>query len=430
MKKKSKGIIIGVIIALVLALIVGIVLIIRNANHAYRFVEVEDFDGKVKVTRDDDQVEVFEGLRLQPSDKVATKEDSSIELLVDTDKHIYAEENTTLVIEATGDEEEGKVLVKLKEGNALFEIENKLNDESTFEVKSPNATISVRGTIFRVEYMEDIRTTRLTVIEGIVHVEPSNDDLDTLEAYAGDVVYITDDSIDLEEPEEEDTSENDVEEETDVAVVEEEEPEEIVEEELEEVLIVGEIAIEELDTVFGSQVNEAQLAFLMDCICSEALNNRSDYTSRFGYKLASTNFRTKVNPNNEVIELISQGTGTNEKYYYYNLGQAEYLCKIFGGSSLAETFPDRIEDNLYKAILRTDVTEDQAPTNTTIGRIYVDEEGFVYVEGKQHVKSNSGPDDYGRLEWDEYATAVMEKDEYGEYVLTKVEKKSLEQLGY
>lgn len=45
--------------------------------------------------------------------------------------------------------------IELKYGTSLIEIENKLEDGSTFEVETPNASLSVRGTTFEARYGEN-----------------------------------------------------------------------------------------------------------------------------------------------------------------------------------------------------------------------------------------------------------------------------------
>lgn len=90
------------------------------------------------------------------------------ELLVDSDKHIGASENTCFTVDASGSEEAGKVTINLEYGKALFTIDNKLPDDSKFEVSTPNTLLSVRGTTFEVTYDVENEKTVVKVIEGTV----------------------------------------------------------------------------------------------------------------------------------------------------------------------------------------------------------------------------------------------------------------------
>ncbi len=191
MEKKSKKlpIVIGVITVLVVIVVV-VVVIVLNSGH--RVIKIESFSGDVELERGSDEEDVFEGMKLKSEDKVTTGEASLVELLVDEDKHIVAEENTCFTIVASGDEKEGKLKIELEYGTSLVDIENKLSDDSDVEVETPNATLSVRGTTFEVGYTEDENTTVVEVTSGAVEVETEG----TSEMVdAGNMAIIVDDVI-------------------------------------------------------------------------------------------------------------------------------------------------------------------------------------------------------------------------------------------
>lgn len=168
--KGGKIVLIVVIVAVLIAAAVGATILIINANNTYRFVKVEDYDGKVKLKRNGKDTKITEGTMLIPDDTVTTKSEAFVELLVDTDKHVIADENTVFTINATGDEDEGKVTIKLKEGTVTCDIEHKLDKNSKFEVKTSNASFSVRGTTFTVEYDKDMEESHISVEDGTVWV--------------------------------------------------------------------------------------------------------------------------------------------------------------------------------------------------------------------------------------------------------------------
>lgn len=155
----------------------------------YRLVKVESYEGEVSVARDDEDVEVFEGMKLVSEDVVTVGEASSLELVVDSDKHLLAEENTSFELVATGSASSGSVKINIINGSALIEIENKLNDDSTFSVTTPNAAFSVRGTQFQVSYNKDKDTTIIVVMDGVVAAEYEGDiPSENIEAGEGRVV--------------------------------------------------------------------------------------------------------------------------------------------------------------------------------------------------------------------------------------------------
>lgn len=189
---KKKAVIIAVSCVAVIAIVVAIIFIVKG-KAGYRQVKVDDVKGDVLVVRDKgDEVDAFEGMKLVSKDEVQVDEDSSIVLLVDDDKHIAAEENTKFVIVATGSARKGEVNIELLEGDALFTIDNKLPDNSTFEVSTPNATFCVRGTEFEVSYDAENDITTLEVFDGVVKVKYEGD-FDTENVEAGENRVITED---------------------------------------------------------------------------------------------------------------------------------------------------------------------------------------------------------------------------------------------
>lgn len=198
--KDAKKIIIASVAGVVgIAVVVAIItVVIMLMSKEYRLVKVETFDGSVTVERasEKDVMDVFEGMNLISKDVVTVGNASGLEILVDTDKHLYAEENTVFGLTATGDENSGKIKIDIMDGSALFEIENKLNSDSSFSVATPNAVFSVRGTEFRVDYDEETGESQLLVYKGVVAVD-YEDGRASEEVNAGEGRLITADDIEI-----------------------------------------------------------------------------------------------------------------------------------------------------------------------------------------------------------------------------------------
>lgn len=158
----------------------------------FRSVKVEDWDGKVELERNGKDKELFEGLKLVTNDLVTTGAEGNLLLLIDTDKELVASENTRFTIKATGITDNGKVTIKLEYGSALATIDKKLSEHSEFEIRTPNATCSVRGTTFNVAYDQSASKTRVDVTAGVVHVEAGQNSLDL---NAGESAEVVDDNI-------------------------------------------------------------------------------------------------------------------------------------------------------------------------------------------------------------------------------------------
>lgn len=195
MKKTKKLILLIIVIVALVATVVAILFatgVLGNKDEEYRVVSVESYEGEVKLERNAKEQDMFQGMNLRSEDRVSTGEAASMLLLADSDKYILAEENTCFTLVATGNENNGKISIDLEYGTALITIENKLADGSEFEVDTPNATMSVRGTIFEVTYNEETGETLLTVEEGCVEVV---NDIMTKLINAGESVVITDEEI-------------------------------------------------------------------------------------------------------------------------------------------------------------------------------------------------------------------------------------------
>lgn len=191
--------IIGIIIAILLVVlfIVAITVILNKkksdsrSENDYRVIKLESYEGQLSLERNGKDNEIFEGMKLKSKDTVTTGEDSMAVLLLDSDKHIGAKENTSFNIIAKGNEDDGKVSIELVYGEALFTIDNKLPEDSTFEVNTPNASLSVRGTEFITKYDNENHETYVEVISGLVWI--SNGEYEII-LEAGQYGLITDDN--------------------------------------------------------------------------------------------------------------------------------------------------------------------------------------------------------------------------------------------
>ena len=168
----AAGVVVVVIIA-ALAIIMGN----RDNGKAYRVIKVDAFEGTVNLIRNDDDKNVFEGMKLKSKDRITTGKESHVMLLADSDKHILARENTCFSIKSQGTEFNGKIEIKLEYGSTYYDIESRLSSDSEFKVKTPNATASVRGTKFEVIYYPEKIETHVNVIEGKVEVTSDTEEM-------------------------------------------------------------------------------------------------------------------------------------------------------------------------------------------------------------------------------------------------------------
>ena len=159
-----------VTVCVVAAVAVGIII----TNSGYRTIVVDELNGITNIINNSKNSEAFVGQHLKSGDDVTVTAGSDLTLVVDSDKHLFAEENSHFWIEAKGKEGNTKTDIHIDEGSNLYRIDQKLNDAEEFNVDTPNSTMSVRGTVFRVSVTTDAIGeiyTLIEVFEGEVFVE-------------------------------------------------------------------------------------------------------------------------------------------------------------------------------------------------------------------------------------------------------------------
>lgn len=187
-KRKKWNIIVPIIIVAVGCVIALLIVLLTRKENLYRLIKVNGYEGSVIVEREGEEaLTVFEGLQLISEDMVSVEEKAFLELLADSDKHIGAEENTGFVLHAEGDSENGRIAIDLLYGKALFTIDSALSEGDSFEVTTPNVTLSVRGTSFSVAYDPVTGETTVEVLDGTVWATYNGM---TEELHAGDIRII------------------------------------------------------------------------------------------------------------------------------------------------------------------------------------------------------------------------------------------------
>lgn len=158
MKSKLKFIIPIVSVFAVAGIVLAIVLINKSgSSDAYRVIKVVEATGNVLISRSSaGDITAYSGMALQSGDNIHVDGNSSLILMMDSDKMAYVEQNTTFSLIAEGTAKNSKTVIDLTEGAVTCEIIEKLSDGSSYEVSTPNSTMAVRGTGFRTEVEEPL----------------------------------------------------------------------------------------------------------------------------------------------------------------------------------------------------------------------------------------------------------------------------------
>ncbi|MBO5609881.1 MAG: FecR domain-containing protein [Eubacterium sp.] len=168
--KSKKRLIIIVSLLVVIAAAVAVVLIVMNKKDEYRLLKVFEVEGTANVARDGKgDIAPYVNMVLESGDKVSL-DTGKLSILADDDKYIYLEEQTEILLKASGNASDSKTKIEVLKGSITNDIQNKLSEDSTYEVNTPNSTMSVRGTVFFVMTYEvdGVKYTRVCVFDGQV----------------------------------------------------------------------------------------------------------------------------------------------------------------------------------------------------------------------------------------------------------------------
>ena len=147
-----------------------------SAAETARTVVVQETNGTtVVLDAKKASTNAYKGMHLVAGNDVTVQKISDLTMLFDMDKYMYAEESTHFWLsKASGSQEKSKTVIYLDEGATLNRIVNPLENGAVYQVDTPNSTMAVRGTVFRVEVREGKDGkfyTYLAVLNGAVKVE-------------------------------------------------------------------------------------------------------------------------------------------------------------------------------------------------------------------------------------------------------------------
>ena len=168
--KKWIWITLGIVAAIAIA--AAVILIFVVGRNDYRSIKVFEIGGDARVERGADTLDAFKDMSLSSGDVLEVHDDSFVRLKLDDDKYVYLEAGTRIELYATGTEKDSKTRVFVSRGSMMTEVRKKLSARSSYDIVTPNTTMSIRGTKTLTEVTEDAATgdikTNSAVYEGKV----------------------------------------------------------------------------------------------------------------------------------------------------------------------------------------------------------------------------------------------------------------------
>ncbi|MDR1508820.1 MAG: FecR domain-containing protein [Synergistaceae bacterium] len=141
-----------------------------------RAAVIDDFAGEVRAVQSDDEFPAFKGLALLRSDSVGTGAESWSSLELDEGQFVMVQENSNVRIALLTDRAKNAKNTELfvSGGKVWASVSRVLADDESFEVRTPTCAMSVRGTVFSVEYASG--GARLGVFSGTVEMRARDAD--------------------------------------------------------------------------------------------------------------------------------------------------------------------------------------------------------------------------------------------------------------
>lgn len=178
LSENLKLIMIGVI-SILMVLAGAIVLSLYFGGDVARQLIVTDISGTAFISRDSKRLNANKKFALKSGDIITTDENSFVRISVDRDKFVWIEPESTVYIYFTDVDSKGDISVNLTRGAVICRLNNKLKKNATFSLKTPNSSVSVKGTAFRAEFdyvkeymgYKDVMITQVQNFDGTVALQ-------------------------------------------------------------------------------------------------------------------------------------------------------------------------------------------------------------------------------------------------------------------
>ncbi|MCH5341259.1 MAG: FecR domain-containing protein [Acetatifactor sp.] len=150
-EKKRLYIAAAVAAAAVVVIVLVTVLVLGGREETYRSIRIVELEGSVTIDRESvGSLNASVNMNLVSGDHVSTSAGAYVVLRLDEDKYVMLGEQGAMKVETDGDASKGRTAIHLEAGSVLSEIQKPLGQNATYEIVTPSATMSVRGTVFEV----------------------------------------------------------------------------------------------------------------------------------------------------------------------------------------------------------------------------------------------------------------------------------------
>lgn len=165
---------IAILVTVVVVAAAAIIYMVTK-EETYRTISIEELTGTTLVCAEGKEASnAYAGMHLYSGDDVSVQKESDMTMVLDMDKYVYAEPETHFWLECAGSADESQTIIRMDAGSILNRIKDNLNEGEVYQVDTPNSTMAVRGTVFRVTVYrgeDGLVYTLVEVLEGKVQID-------------------------------------------------------------------------------------------------------------------------------------------------------------------------------------------------------------------------------------------------------------------
>jgi len=149
-KRKLNIIFVILSTCIIIGISIVIILSLKNNVKHERNIEVINYSGNIKLIRDDEEITVDNNTKIKNNDNIITNEESYLTIKFDSDKYLYVDFNTNIIIN-TNKNNSSETKIVLNEGYIVSEIQKDLGTDY-FKIYTPNCITCLNKSVFGLKY--------------------------------------------------------------------------------------------------------------------------------------------------------------------------------------------------------------------------------------------------------------------------------------
>jgi hypothetical protein len=139
-------------VCIVIVLLIAVLIAMNFGGMKTRVATITEISGEASFVRDAKQYSAVKNAVIRSGDIITVKEGGQIRLVIDPDKYIVIEGNTSLYVDYTDIESKGAISVNLLYGSVIAKLDKPIGEKDLFAVVTPNGTVETKDAVFRTTF--------------------------------------------------------------------------------------------------------------------------------------------------------------------------------------------------------------------------------------------------------------------------------------